>query len=174
MKKITVFLFVLLAAQVFSQDMKVLKKSALRDSNAACKATLNEDFKTLLTYTHPNIIKAAGGTEIMEEFLKSTFDQMKAAGFKYEIAETKSVSDIVKEQDEYRCYVENYNVMVMNDKRITATSYMMGFYNETTKKWTFVEAQEMKGTGNVIAYFPDFKTSMVIPENTMKTEDIKE
>lgn len=174
MKKITLLLFLLCTIQVFSQDMNALKKSALRDSNAACKATLNEDFKTLITFTHPNLIKAAGGAEVMEEFLKSTFDQMKAGGFKYEIAETKSVSDIVKEQGEYRCYVENYNVMKMDNKRITATSYMIGFYDEKTKKWTFVEAKEMKSSGTVIAYFPDFKTNMKIPENTMAVEDIKE
>ena len=100
MKKITVLLFIFCATQVFSQDVKKLKESAMRDSQAACKATLNEDFKTLLTYTHPNIINAAGGTEVMEEFLVSTFNQMKAGGFKYEIAETKSVSDVVKEQGE--------------------------------------------------------------------------
>ena len=138
MKKITFLLFIFCATQVFSQDLKKLKESAMRDSQAACKATLNEDFKTLLTFTHPNIINAAGGAEVMEEFLVSTFNQMKAGGFKYEIAETKSVSDVVKEQGEYRCYVENYNVMTMNDKRITSTSYMIGFYDESKKKWTFV------------------------------------
>ena len=97
-----------------------------------------------------------------------------ANGFKYEVAQTKSVSDVVKEQGEYRCYVENYNVMKMNNKRITSTSYMLGFYNEEKQKWTFVEAKEMKASGTIIAYFPDFKTSLNIPENTMKTSDIKE
>jgi len=174
MKKITLLLFICCATQVFSQDMKALKASAMRDAKAACKATIDEDYKTLLSFTHPNLIKAAGGVEVMEEFLKSTFDQMKAGGFKYETAETKSVSDVVKEQGEYRCYVENYNVMLMNKKRITATSYMIGFFNESTKKWTFVEAKEMKDTGTIISYFPDFKTSMKIPENTMDIEDIKE
>jgi hypothetical protein len=154
--------------------MKALKASALRDAQAACDATIKEDFKTLLTYTHPNILVAAGGADVMEEYLKTTFSQMKTNGFAYEIAETKSVSNVVKEQGEYRCYVENYNVMKMNDKRITSTSYMLGFYNETTKKWTFVEAKEMKATGTIIAYFPDFKTSLNIPENTMEVKDIKE
>lgn len=173
MKKITFLLFIFCATQVFSQNMSTLKASALRDANAACKATLDQDFKSLLTYTHPNILKAAGGAEVMEEFLKSTFAEMNAGGFKFEVAETKSVSDIVKEQGEYRCYVENYNVMRMKDKRIISTSYMIGFYNETTKKWTFVEAKEMKNTGSVAMYFPDFKTSMKIPENTMEMKDIK-
>ncbi|WP_420571211.1 hypothetical protein [Kordia sp.] len=174
MKKITFLLFIFCATQVFSQNTETLKKEALRDAQAACNATLKEDFKTLLTFTHPNILKAAGGAEVMEEYLKTTFNQMKANGFAYEVAETKAVSDVVKEQGEYRCYVENYNVMKMNDKRITSTSYMLGFYNETNKKWTFVEAKEMKATGSVIAYFPEFKTSLKIPENTMEMTDIKE
>ncbi|EDP96828.1 hypothetical protein U8527_00785 [Kordia algicida OT-1] len=174
MKKITFLLFIFCATHVFSQNMETLKKEAMRDAQAACNATLKEDFKTLLTFTHPNILKAAGGAEIMEEYLKSTFNQMKADGFAYEVAETKAVSDVVKEQNEYRCYVENYNVMRMKDKRITSTSYMLGMYDEKAKKWTFVEAKEMKSSGSIIAYFPDFKTSLEIPENTMKMEDIKE
>lgn len=174
MKKITFLLFVFCATQVFSQDMKTLKANAMKDAQAACNATLKEDFKTLLDYTHPNIVKAAGGAEVMVEYLKSTFTQMKANGFAYEVAETKAVSDVVKEQGEYRCYVENYNVMKMNGKRITSTSYMLGFYNDTAKRWMFVEAKEMKSTGSIIAYFPDFKTSMKIPENTMEMKDIKE
>ncbi|MFK7749143.1 MAG: hypothetical protein AB8B65_12180 [Kordia sp.] len=174
MKKITLLLFVFCATHVFSQDMKTLKSSAKKDAQAACDATIKEDFKTLLTYTHPNILNAAGGADVMEEYLKTTFSQMKAGGFAYEIAETKSVSNIVKEQGEYRCYVENYNVMKMSGKRIISTSYMLGFYNETAKKWTFVEAKEMKDTGSIIAYFPDFKTSLKIPENTMEMTEIKE
>jgi len=154
--------------------MKALKASAMRDAKAATDATLKLDFKTLLTFTHPNILEAAGGADVMEEYLKTTFAQMQANGFEYEKVETKAVSDIVKEQGEYRCYIENYNQMKMKDKRIISTSYMLGFYNETTKKWTFVEAKEMKSTGTIIAYFPDFKTSLNIPENTMKVEDIKE
>lgn len=159
---------------MFSQDMATLKKEAMRDAQAACNATLKEDFKTLLTFTHPNVLNAAGGADVMEEYLKSTFKDMSESGFVFEKAETKSVSDIVKEQGEYRCYVENYNQMKMNDKRIISTSYMIGFYNEKEKKWTFVEAKELKNTGSVIAYFPDFKTAMDIPENTFKMEVIKE
>ncbi|MEM6684161.1 MAG: hypothetical protein AAF617_00085 [Bacteroidota bacterium] len=174
MKKITFLLLFFCVTQVFSQDQKTLKASALRDATSACEATLREDFKTLITYTHPNIIKAAGGAVVMEEFIKSTFNQMKAEGFTYEVAKTKSVSEVVKEQGEFRCYVENYNVMRMKDKRITATTYMLGFYNETAKKWTFVEAKEMKNEGKMILYFPDFKTNLNIPENTMQMEDIKE
>jgi hypothetical protein len=172
-KKATFFLLLCITTQVFSQDLKTLKENAKRDAQAACDATIKSDFKTLLTYTHPNVLNAAGGSEVMESYLKSTFDQMIANGFVYEIAETKSVSDIVNEQGEYRCYVQNYNVMKMNDKRITSTSYMLGFYNEKLKKWTFVEAKEMKDNGTVIQYFPDFKTSLEIPENTINIEDIK-
>ena len=173
-KKITFLLLIFCATNVFSQDMKALKASAMRDAKAATDATLKLDFKKLLIYTHPSILEAAGGADVMEEYLKTTFSQMQANGFVYEKVETKSVSDVVKEQGEYRCYVENYNQMKMKDKRIISTSYMLGFYNETAKKWTFVEAKEMKATGAIIAYFPDFKTSLAIPENTMKMEDIKE
>lgn len=173
-KKACLFLLLSVTTQLLSQDMNTLKKYALRDAQAACDATLKEDYKKLLSYTHSNILDAAGGIDVMVDYLKTTFEKMKSNGFKYEVAQTKSVSDVVKEQGEYRCYVENYNVMKMNNKRITSTSYMLGFYNEEKQKWTFVEAKEMKASGTIITYFPNFKTSLNIPENTMKTSDIKE
>lgn len=173
-KKITFLLLFFSVTTNFAQNMKALKASAIRDAKAACEATIKYDFKTLLTYTHPNIVEASGGAEVMEGFLKTTFDKMKADGFEYEKIVSKSVSDIVKEQGEYRCYVENYYVMKINKKRIISTSYMLGFYNEKARKWTFIEAKEIKSNGIIRSFFPDFKTSMKIPENSMTMEDIKQ
>ncbi len=152
-----------------SQNLVELKEAALRDSKISTKSTLKGDFKTLLKYTHPVILEAAGGAAVMEEYLKSTFDELKNNGFSYVKCETQSVSDIVKEQGEYRCYVSIYNEMKMGKKRIKSNSHMLGFYLEDNKKWVFVEAKEMKKDGTIISYFPDFKTNLKIPENTMET-----
>ncbi|WP_298515196.1 hypothetical protein [uncultured Kordia sp.] len=174
MKKIAFLLFIFCATQVFSQDMEALKASALRDAKATAEATLKQDFKTLLTYSHPNIVEGSGGAEFMENYLIQSFEQMKTQGFAIESAEVKFVSDVVKEQGEYRCYVQNKMVMSVKKKRFFLTGYTIGFFNESTKKWTFVEAKQMKDTGNGIPFFPNFKTSMNIPENTTEIKDIKE
>lgn len=174
-KNITIIFFALFACVfTFAQTKVELKKSAIKDAQAACDATLKKDFKKLLSYTHNNILKAAGGENAMVNYLESTFKQMEANGFEYLKAETKFTSDVVEEQGEFRCYVENYNEMKMVDKKIISTSYMLGFYNKKEKKWKFVEAKEMKSTGSIIEYFPNFETSLNIPENIMKTEDIKQ
>ena len=88
-KKVTLLLCVCCATHMYSQDIKTLKSTALRDAKAATEATLKEDFKTLLTYTHPNSLDAAGDAAVMDEYLKTTFAEMKANGFSYDRVDTK-------------------------------------------------------------------------------------
>lgn len=172
-KKLILFLLICASTLAFTQSNSELKEMALRDAQAACDATLKKDFKQLLKYTHPNLLNAAGGAEVMESFLVSTFETMEKDGFKYLKAETKSVSDIVFEQKEFRCFIENYNEMAMNDKKVITTSYMIGTYDSKQKQWYFIEAKEMKDSGAIKSYFPDFKTNLNVPENTMKMVDLK-
>ncbi|AGC78432.1 hypothetical protein LX97_02762 [Nonlabens dokdonensis] len=168
---LTFILLLFTFSTISGQNLEELKKTALRDCKITVQSTLNEDFKTLLKYTHPAILEAAGGASVMEEYLKTTFAQMKEGGFKYVKCETQFVSDVVQEQGEYRCYLRVYNEMIMNNKRIKSNSHMLGFYLEDAKKWVFVEAKEMKENGSIINYFPDFKTNLKIPENTMEIVD---
>ena len=150
------------------------KEDALRDAKIASNATLSMDFKTLLNYTHPNVLNIMGGEEKGLELLKSTFNSMTDQGFVFEKADVISVSDIVFEQDEYRCYVEGFNQMKMPGMRIKSKSYLLGFFDSDKKIWYFIEADKVKNKALMDQIFPGFKTQMDIPEDTMETEEIKE
>jgi len=149
------------------------KKDALRDAKIASESTLKMDFEKLLNYTHPNVVKLMGGKEKGLELLKSTFKTMGEQGFVFEKAEVISVSDIVFEQGEYRCIVEGLNQMKTPQMRIKSKSYLLGFFDDSKKIWYFIEADKIKNKAIADQIFPGFDTKLVIPDDTMETEEIK-
>lgn len=163
-----VFLFLLLSSPFYSQT----KKDALKDAKIVAKATLELDINTVLEHTFPSILDIMGGKEKAKDLIKTAFDTMKQQGFVFEKAEVVSVSDIVEEQGEYRCYVENFNQMKIGDTRIKSKSFLLGIYDKENKRWLFLEADEMKNKALLEQILPGFKTSLKIPEDEVKTEKI--
>lgn len=150
------------------------KKEALRDATITSKATLSEDYKTVFKHTLPKVIELMGGEEAGIKLIKQTFDQMKYEGFVFEKADVIDVSEVVFEQDQYRCVVENFNQMKMSNMRIKSKSYLLGIYNDEAKFWYFIEAKQIKNKALLNMVLPDFETSLVIPEDDTKTETLSE
>ncbi len=168
-KIFVVVLFVTFSA--YSQNI-ALKKSALRDAKIAAEATLNSDFDLLLKHTYPPIIEVMGGKENALSIIKAAIKGMKEQGMVFEKAEVVSVSDIVNDDGEYRCYVEGNNQIKMPGMRIKSKSYLLGIYNEEQKFWYFLEAEKLKNKALADKVLPNFKTALVIPPDTMETETI--
>lgn len=62
--------------------------------------------------------------------------------------------------------------MKMPGMRIKSKSYLLGFYDENNKIWYFIEASKIKDKILMDKIFPEFQTSLNIPEDTMETETI--
>lgn len=163
-------LFIALNATVFSQN----KEDALSDAKIASKATLEMDFETLMDYTLPKVVAMMGGKDAAVTLLKSTFDGMTAEGFVFEKADIIGVSDIVKEQGQYRCIVEGKNQMKMTNQRIKSKSYLLGIYSEEDSHWWFIEAKQLKNKAMLDQVLPDFDTSLEIPEDKVEVEQIED
>ena len=172
MKKNFFLLLIFASSIIYSQSIDVLEVSALRDAKIAAKATLELDFKTVLKYTHPEIISKTGGEDFLINSMVELFDQMKEQGFKFEKAEVLNVSNITKEDGEYRCLVLNDNHMVISGTRIKSKSYLFGFYDTKIDRWYFLEAEKLKNPEVMKQLLPDFKTSIIIPPDEVVTEKI--
>ncbi|WP_158655213.1 hypothetical protein [Flavivirga eckloniae] len=171
--KLTFLMLLLCCSSIsFAQTNEELKASALRDAKIASQATLKMDFDKVLDYTHPNALKIMGGKEKAMELIETTFSTMKENGFVFEKADVLGVSEIVFEDNEYRCYIENFNQMVFNGMRIKSKSYLLGIYNSEANFWYFVEAKELKNKAMMDKVFPNFKTSLKIPEDSTTSEKI--
>ncbi len=149
------------------------KAEALRDAKIAANATINSDFKTVIHYTLPSIVKQMGGKEKAIKTIKGLFKSMKEGqNFNFEKSEVIRVSNIVNEQDQYRCFVQTNNQMVISDMRIKSKSYLLGIFDSKDKKWWFLEADKLKNKLMLNAVLPNFKTSLEIPENDVKLEEL--
>lgn len=171
MNKLPLLLILLLLVCNYSISQD--KTSALRDAKITSIATLKEDFSTVLKHTYPSVLDLMGGKEKGVELLESTFEQMRQGGFVFEKADVIKVSDVVFEQEQYRCYVESFNQMRFSETRIKSKSYLLGIYDDAKKIWYFLEAKQLKNKEMLDQVLPDFKTSLVIPEDQVKQEPIK-
>ena len=147
------------------------KDEALIDAKKTAKATLNSDFRTVLDYTFPPVLKLMGGKEKALEIIAKAMSNMKSSGFVFESADVISVSEIVEEQNQHRCIIKNINVMTFNGQKITSESYLFGIYNEEQSRWNFIEAKQLANPA-INQVLPDFKTELVIPQGKVSTEKI--
>ena len=145
------------------------KEEAIRDAKKTAKATLASDFKTVLDYTYPPILKIMGGKEKALALITSSMKNIEKDGFKFEKADVISASEVVKEQNQYRCYIKNKYVMTINNQKITSEAYLLGIYNDVDKVWNFIEAKELANP-SISQILPDFKTALIIPQRKVVTE----
>jgi hypothetical protein len=173
MNKFKTLLFLVLIATCtvgFSQT----KTDAFNDAQTTAKAAKDLNSETVIKHTLPSVIDMMGGKDAALKVFKATFDNLKTQSFIHEKAEINSVTEIVKEQDQFRCVVEVYNQMTMSGQRISSKSYLLGIYNETDKYWWFVETKQLKNEALVNQVLPGFETKIVIPEDEMNVEIIGE
>jgi len=157
----------------FSQSTDLLKQRALRDAKIAAEATLNADYNLLLKHTYPPIIEMMGGIENALSTIQAAMSSMKDQGMVFEKAEVVSISTIVNDNGEFRCYVEGNNQIKMPGIRIKSKSFLLGIYDKEKAIWYFLEAEKLKNKTLTDRILPNFKTALVIPEDTVETEKIE-
>ena len=173
MKHILCLLLFVAGSIAFAQDKDELKAQAIKEAKIASQATLDEDFKTVVEYTYPEVLKLMGGKEKAVAFIKSSFDALREDDFVFEKADVLSASDVIFEDDEYRCYIENFNQMVIGNMRVKSKSYLLGIYDDNVKHWYFLEAKQLKNQQMVDMVLPNFETSLNIPEDETTTEMVE-
>lgn len=167
------YYLILVTSLIIGTTYSQTKKSAIRDAKITAQATLNMDFKTVFKHTYPPILEFMGGSDNAIKTIEQAFSNMKSQGFVFEKADVIDVSEIVEEQEQYRCYVYGVNVMKMGNKRITSKSYLLGIYDEEKSIWYFLEAEKLKNKALTDRILPGFKTNLNIPDDEMSFDDIK-
>ncbi|GAA4273259.1 hypothetical protein U6A24_20100 [Aquimarina gracilis] len=158
------YLIILLfiSGSVFSQNIKTLKKSALRDAKAATQASVDKNLSNILKYTHPKVYKAYGEKQLMET-MDEIFRTMDAQNIKIVSSKIDEISDIRKENREYRCLAKTTTKMNFNGRSVTLKSSLFGFYNDKNSQWYFVESNKLLDDPETQKLFPKFKTEIEIP-----------
>lgn len=170
MKNVLVILFSFLSFCLFSQT----KEDALKDAKITSKATLDGEYETVLKHTLPSVIEMMGGKDVALYFIESTFEGMKKQGFVLEKVDILGVSEIVEEQNQYRCIVEKYTEIVIENQRVKSKSSLLGIYNKEGKYWWFIEAKDILSDEITQEILPNFKTDLEIPDDEISFESLED
>lgn len=152
----------LISGSVFSQNIKTLKKNALRDAKATTQASIDRNLSTILKHTHPKVYKAYGEKKLMDT-MDEIFRTMDAQKIKIVSSKVDEVTDIRKENREYRCLVKTTTDMDFNGRSVILKSSLFGFYNDKNDQWYFVESNKLIDDPETQKLFPKFKTDIEIP-----------
>lgn len=150
------------------------KEEAMRDAKLASKATMEADYNTVLKFTLPEVKQVMGGEEKAKNTMIEMFKSMDAQGFNFEKVEVLEVSEVVQEQNQYRCVVKSYNQMTMTGQRLKSTSHLLGIYNPQGKHWWFIEAKQLQNSAIKNQILPGFETALKLPEDEVNMEPIKQ
>ncbi|WP_025744059.1 hypothetical protein [Aquimarina pacifica] len=162
MKKILFIILLIISGNIYSQNIKTLEKSALRDAKATTTASLAKDPNTLLKYTHPKIFKKYGKSQLLET-MEDIFRTMEAQKIKITSSKIDEITEIKKEDKEYRCLVKNTINMDFNGRPVTLKSSLFGFYDKQKSQWYFVESNKLLDDPETKKVFPNFRTDIEIP-----------
>ncbi|MDY8135319.1 hypothetical protein [Aquimarina sp. 2201CG5-10] len=155
-------LLLFVSGSIFSQNTGKLKKMAIRDAKAISEASLKKDINTILNYTHPKIHKKYGEKELTAT-MDEIFRTMTAQKIKIVSSNVDEVTEIKKEQGEYRCLVKNTIKMDFNGRTVTLKSSLFGFYDKKKSQWYFVESNKLLDDPATQKIFSRFKTEIDIP-----------
>ncbi|TPN87839.1 hypothetical protein [Aquimarina algicola] len=155
-------IFLFITGSIFSQNIDALKKQALKDARATSQASIDRNLSNILKYTHPKIIKKYGEEELMSA-MDEIFRTMDAQNITIKNSVVEEVTDIKKENKEYRCLVKNTVNMDFNGRTIIIKSSLFGFYDKKKKQWHFVESNKLLDDPETKDIFKDFKTDIEIP-----------
>jgi hypothetical protein len=139
------------------------------EAHRCALSLLKSDYVMLRKYTHPNVIKASGGADAFLKLVSDAMTDMRDEGITIDTAYVELPSSlVVREQGEFRCIVPYKMRFKIKEDVIMSHSNLFGFSFDDGKSWCFVEAEKLREEGSRGAFFPAFKTELIIPEDRVE------
>jgi len=141
-------------------DTSLIIESAYNSAVTMTTAFENADYDVFISYTHPKIIKEAGGKEKMKEMLVKN---IKPGDF-LSLTLKKPLNIIVTDST-IQCTMEQRQVIMIGEKKYFVVGTLIGITYNSGLNWYFVGA-----SGNDLAFlkihFPEFSDELDIKVQT--------
>ncbi len=148
------------SAQTTTQQQKAQIKALVQKIG---DATVKEDYKTVLAYTHPKLLNAFGGNDKMLLMLKKTFGELKKQGIVLQSFTIGEPGDIVTAGKRRFSVVPQTITMHMPGKSLSQQSYTLGISEDQGKHWLFINPNG-GNDAQLLAIFPEMKGKLTIPK----------
>ncbi len=150
-----------LKAQVYLNNL-------YKQANEMAVSLPKGDYKTLMKYTHPTIIKKMGGIEKAISTLKKGMTTMQQQGFQINKVTIGKVTQTIKSQKDIQCIVPQILDLKFGGQSVHTTSYLFCISYDGGKRWYFLDAGTMP-EAQLRQTFPEISSKLIIPKSARAT-----
>ncbi|MCD6049824.1 MAG: hypothetical protein K0Q55_1227 [Verrucomicrobia bacterium] len=137
-------------------------ENAQKQAQECVTASMKRDWPTVVSYTHPTLVKMSGGKRALEQTLVKTYQELDKQGVVFEKVEVSMPGEPVKVGKNLIVHVPQTAILRINGKRIQSESVLIGLSSNDGKKWTFTDTVEMS-EALYQQIFPDLQGLIPLP-----------
>lgn len=123
---------------------------------------LKKDFAKFCRYSHPQIIKIAGGNEGLIKLLKKGFEDFDKQGAELKSVRIGQPGMLIRHRGELQCVVPQYLGIQMPQGLLTSKSSLVAVSQDGGKRWYFTDTQG-KPIEHARKKIPTLSPLLVIP-----------
>ena len=164
-KKITLIVFLVTSAVAVKSQQYLI--SLKEQGNKMANAAVTSDYKTLLRFTHPAVIKMMGGAEKAQQVIAKGMNAAKASGVSFEKAGVGAPQQLIVGKTNIQCLMPQTVEMKMGYNKIESVTHLFCITYNSGKDWYFVDV----GRGNeaqVRKLLPEMSAKLVVPKTATK------
>ena len=147
------------AGTVFAGE---LADGAKKQAQESADASVKKDYPKVISFTHPALIKAAGGKEALTKALETAMKQVAAQGVSIEKVVARSAEEPKKVGNALVSLVTQEATVRMPDGKMTQESVLLGYSYDNGKNWVFADTADL----DEVTYhrlFPELKGVIKLP-----------
>ena len=137
--------------------------AAKKQAQQCADASLAKDYDKVIGFTHPNLIKFAGGKEALRKALEAAMKEAAAAGVTIEKTTIRSATEPKKVGKALVCLVTQEANVRTADSKLMQESTLIAYSYDQGKNWVFTDTADMD-EAMYHKLFPDLKGVIPLPE----------
>jgi hypothetical protein len=138
-------------------------EAAKTQAQKCADAQIAKDYATVISYTHPALLKAAGGKEALQKALETAMKEVEKEGIKFEKTIVRSATEPKRVGKALVSQVTQEVTLRLPDSKMTQESVLLGYSYDEGKTWTFADTGEMDEAA-FQKYFPELKGVISLPK----------
>jgi nitrate reductase NapAB chaperone NapD len=144
------------------------EKNIYKSADSMMTAFKKKDWQMFAHFNHPAMMKMMGGEENFAAYIQAQMKQIPDTAIKK--MDVGKILQVIKTSKDVQCVVEQSMIMVLDNIRISNTSYLVGESLDDGKTWTFFDASST-GMMTPKDVKPDISPELKIPT---KKQDVKQ
>ncbi len=154
--------FLIISVTVVAQSKETIRKQAL----IIGEATKDQNFSTVVKYTHPSVIKMMGGREAALKTIKAGTSKLAEQGISFESVAIGTPGQIFTAGNELHCLVSQTIIMNVPTGKLVSESYLLAVTKDDGLNWTFINISEQLNNSTITKLLPNFNQRLKLPVST--------